>query len=109
MDLNYKVVYTDSAIDDLNSILSYLNGYGNPNILIHFKKEISNKLEVIKSFPQPYRVIFRQHGYDYRKMIVKNYIFVYYVDAIKNELIIFRIFHELEDYQNKLGASESEV
>ena len=63
MDLNYKVVYTDSAIDDLNSILSYLNGYGNPNILIHFKKEISNKLEVIKSFPQSYRVIFRQHGY----------------------------------------------
>ncbi|MCR1960400.1 type II toxin-antitoxin system RelE/ParE family toxin [Thomasclavelia cocleata] len=83
MDLNYKVVYTDSAIDDLNSILSYLNGYGNPNILIHFKKEIS--------FSQSYRVIFRQYGYDYRKMIVRNYIFVYYVDEIKNELIIFRI------------------
>nr|WP_289757268.1 hypothetical protein [Thomasclavelia cocleata] len=53
--------------------------------------------------------MFRQHDYDYRKMIVRNYIFVYYVDEIKNELIIFRIFHELEDYQNKLGASESKV
>ena len=50
MNLNYKVVYTDSAIDDLNSILSYLSGYGNPNILTYFKKEIDNKLEIIKNF-----------------------------------------------------------
>lgn len=109
MNLNYKVVYTDSAIDDLNSILSYLSGYGNPNILTYFKKEIDNKLEIIKNFPQSYRVIFRQHGYDYRKMIVRNYIFVYYIDEVKNELVIFRIFHELEDYQNKLSDSKSEV
>lgn len=109
MALNYKVVYTDSAINDLNSILSYLSGYGNPNILTRLKKEIDNKLEVIKTFPQSYRVIFRQHGYDYRKMIVRNYVFVYYVDETKKELVIFRIFHELEDYQNKLGTVEHEA
>ena len=83
MNLNYKVVYTDSVIDDLNSILSCLSGYGNPNILTYFKKEIDNKLEIIKNFPQSYRVIFRQHGYVYRKMIVRNYIFVYCIDEIK--------------------------
>ncbi|WP_349814255.1 type II toxin-antitoxin system RelE/ParE family toxin [Thomasclavelia cocleata] len=70
---------------------------------------MDNKLEIIKNFPQSYRVIFRQHDYDYRKMIVRNYIFVYYIDEIKNELVIFRIFHELEDYQNKLSDSKSEV
>ncbi|NDO43396.1 type II toxin-antitoxin system RelE/ParE family toxin [Thomasclavelia cocleata] len=70
---------------------------------------MDNKLEIIKNFPQSYRVIFRQYDYDYRKMIVRNYIFVYYIDEIKNELVIFRIFHELEDYQNKLSDSKSEV
>lgn len=35
-----------------------------------------------------------------------HYIFVYYIDSINKEITIFRIFHELEDYQNKLGMAD---
>ena len=103
MDLIYNVAYTESAISDLDRILSYLKGYENPMILTRFKEEIDDKLYNIKRFPKLYSVVFKQHGYDYRKLIVRNYIFVYYVDEKNQEIVIFRIFHELEDYYGCLG------
>ncbi len=103
MDLNYKIVYTESAVNDLDKILTYLSNYGNPMILTNFKNEINHKLDTIKLFPESNAVVFSQHDYNYRKMIIRSYIFVYYVDELNHEINIFRIFHELEDYQNKLG------
>ncbi|WP_353956713.1 hypothetical protein [Allocoprobacillus halotolerans] len=50
-------------------------------------------------------MILKRHQYDYRKIIIRHYIFVYLVDDINKEITIFRIFHELEDYQNKLGIN----
>lgn len=103
MDLIYKIEYTDSAINDLEHIISYLSDYGNPMIISNFKNEIKRSLDNIKFFPKSHPIIYQQHGYDYHKLIIKNYIFIYHIDENNCKLIIFRIFHELEDYQNKLG------
>ena len=103
MDLNYKILYTDSAIDDLDKIISYLSGYKNPYIMTRFKRDIDESLDRIKLHPKSYPVILKHHQYEYRKLIIRHYIFVYYIDSINKEITIFRKFHELEDYQNKLG------
>lgn len=102
MDLNYKILYTDSAIGDLDKILSYLSGYKNPFILTKFKHDIDKNLERIKLHPKSHPVILKHHQYEYRKLIIHHYIFVYFVDSTNKEITIFRIFHELEDYQNRL-------
>lgn len=51
MDLNYKIFYTDSAINDLNKILSYLSGYKNPYILTKFRQDIDENLKIIRIYP----------------------------------------------------------
>ena len=107
MDSTYKIKYTDSAINNLDHILSYLSDYDNPIIITNFKNEVKRKLDNIKSFPESHTVVFNQHGYDYRKLIIKNYIFVYYADKKNHEIVIFRFFHELEDYQDKLGINHN--
>lgn len=101
--MNYKILYTDSAINDLDKILSYLSGYKDPFILTKFKQDIDENVDKIKLHPKSYPVILKHHQYDYRQLIIRHYIFVSYIDSINREIIIFRIFHELEDYQNKLG------
>ena len=105
MDLTYKILYTDSAIDDLDKILSYLSGYKNPLILTKFKHDIDENLERIRLYQKSHPVILKRHQYEYRKLIIHHYIFVYIVDSANREITIFRIFHELEDYQNRLGRS----
>lgn len=106
MDLNYRILYTDSAIDDLDKILSYLSGYKNPFILIKLKHDIDENLERIRLHPKSHTVILKRHQYEYRKLIICHYIFVYFVDSANKEITIFRIFHELEDYQNRLGTND---
>lgn len=105
MDLTYKILYTDSAIDDLDKILSYLSGYKNPLILTKCKHDIDENLGRIRLHPKSHPVILKRYQYEYRKLIIHHYIFVYFVDSANKEITIFRIFHELEDYENRLGTN----
>ena len=105
MDLNYEILYTDSATDDLGKILSYLSGYKNPFILTKFKHDIDENLERIRLHPKSHPIIFKRHQYEYRKLIIHHYIFVYFLDNANKEITIFRIFHELEDYENRLATN----
>lgn len=81
MDLNYKILYTDSAVNDLDKILSYLSGYKNPFILTKFKHDIDENLERIMLYPKSHPVIIKRHQYEYRKLIIHHYIFIYFVDC----------------------------
>lgn len=47
------------------------------------------------------KLFFEQHGYKYCKLIIKNYIFIYTIDEDTKVIYLMRIFHELEDYENK--------
>ena len=73
MDLNNKILYTDSAIGDLDKILSYLSGYKNPYILTKFKHDIDENLERIRLHPKSHPVILKHHRYEYRKLIIHHY------------------------------------
>lgn len=81
MDLTNKILYTDSAIDDLDKILSYLSGYKYPFILTKFKHDIDENLERIRLHPKSHPVILKHHQYKYRKLIIHHYIFIYFVDC----------------------------
>lgn len=101
--MTYRIKYNELAIEDLTKIMTYLSGYHDPQVLSNFDNTINNKFSMIKHHPHGSPIIYSQHGFDYRKLVVKSYIFVYYVDDVDKEVTIFRVFHELEDYQSKLG------
>lgn len=61
MDLNYKILYMDSAIDDLDKILFYLSGYKNPFIFPRFKQDIDECLGRIKLYPNFHLIILKHH------------------------------------------------
>ena len=101
--MTYNVKYSEPAIEDLNKILTYLSGYHSPRVLSNFDNTIKEKILMIKHYPNISPIVYSQHGFDYHKLVVNSYIFVYTVDNDNQEITIFRVFHELEDYQRKLG------
>lgn len=103
MDLNYKIGYTRAARRDLEKIIEYLSDFDNPAIISRFRENIDRKVETIKFQPYVHMVVIERHGYKFRKFIVKGYIFIYFIDEEKKFIQIFRVFHELEDYENKIG------
>lgn len=103
MESSYNLRYTKAATKDLEKIMDYLAGYGNPNIMINLQKEIDRKTASVIFQPYINMAVLKLHGYDFRRIIIKGYIFIYYIDEDSKDVLIFRIFHELEDYENKLG------
>lgn len=103
MAISYKVIYNEYAIEDLRKIILYLSSYHSPQVLDNFDNAIQEKLGMIKHHPHISPIVYSQHGFDGGNMFVKSYIFVYLVDDKKDEITILRVFHELEDYQRKLG------
>lgn len=103
MGLNYDLRYTAIAKKDLEKILDYLTGYCNSDIIIKFQKEIDRKIKSVMFQPYINMVVLHFHGYDFRRIIIKGYFFIYYIDEDLNNILIFRIFHGLEDYENKFG------
>lgn len=103
MDSIYKIGYTRAARRDLERIIEYLSGFNNPSIISTFHENIERKIETIKFQPYVHMVVIERHEYKFRKFIVKGYIFIYFIDEENKFIQIFRIFHELEDYENKIG------
>lgn len=103
MESIYNLRYTKAATKDLEKIMDYLADYGNPNIIINFQNEIDRKTDSVMFQPYINMVVFHLQGYDFRRIVIKGYIFIYYVDEDSKDVFIFRIFHELEDYENKFG------
>lgn len=103
MDSIYEISYTYSAVHDLERIIAYLSDFNNSIIIRRFYKEIEQKIDIIKVQPYIHMVVLERHGYKFRKFMVKSYIFMYYIDEENKSIQIFRVFHELEDYENKIG------
>ena len=66
--------------------MNYLSSYRSPQVIDNFDNAIQEKMRI-----------------NYHKLVIKSYIFVYIVDDTNEAITILRVFHELEDYQRKLG------
>ena len=103
MATSYKIIYNEFAIEDLRKIMNYLSSYRSPQVIDNFDNAIQEKMRLIKHHPHISPIVYSQHGFNYHKLVIKSYIFVYIVDDTNEAITILRVFHELEDYQRKLG------
>lgn len=103
--MDYKVVVTQDAEEDLDKFLWYLihekgNRQAAKNVLDDFEmtKEMLSKVAgSLKDCDNP---ILRMLGYKRINFMKHRYFMLYRI--IDNEVIIDNIFHELQDYENKI-------
>jgi len=56
MDSDFKICWTDEAINNLESILNYLEYKWTEHEIENFKKKLIKQIELIKNNPQIFRV-----------------------------------------------------
>lgn len=74
--------------------------YENYDFIRKFKNEMSNVLKNLKQFPKLYPISFRKGDIEYRKFYVRKYVFIYCLDEEKKSVMIIRIHHQNQNYQN---------
>lgn len=99
--MSFKVKFTDTAKDDLRSIVTYIaEQCKDKNVAVAFINELREKTRILETFPEsgaiPDDRIMKNS--DYRFLVHKEYLIFYrYIDK-ENTSYILSIFNAKRDY-----------
>jgi addiction module RelE/StbE family toxin len=94
----YKISFLDKAKDDITEIYRYISEtFSSPRAANNLMDEIDKSISYLEQNPMLYPLS-KIDGY--RKCVVKNYIVIYRVDDINKEILIVRVFHGTQNYEN---------
>ena len=91
-----KIVFTESAIKDLDSIIDYIvNTLDNPNYANKLLGKISGALDIVAEFPESCPLIENDLMVrkDIRKSIIESYILFYIYDKTNRIVFVLRIVY----------------
>lgn len=95
MELKYVINYDNSFKREIRRIYEYISEELNEiKIANKFLKIIDNKIKILEIFPFAYKLYRKEDEFEYRKLIVKNYIIIYKVNLKKREIFISHIYNQ---------------
>jgi plasmid stabilization system protein ParE len=101
----YKLVTLQEARDDKKRIMDYIRReYHFPSYAKRLSGEFVKSFSRIKSMPYSCPVLQTEvpTEREFRKLIVREYIVLYWVDEEKRQITVARIFHGKQDYMSKI-------
>ena len=96
MDSDFKVVWTDEAIDNLEAILDYLDHVWTQREVDNFKKKLGKKIELIEQNPK----IFPVSAYNprLRKAVLSRQTTIFY-EIADHVINLVYLFNSKQDIQ----------
>lgn len=100
---NYTILWSPSFKEELNKIYEYIAfKLKEPIIARKFYQEIIGSLNTLKTFPERYPKLLLNNNKDIRKIHFKNYIIIYSINYLNQQVYILHIFHDSQNYFNQL-------
>ncbi|MGN1468023.1 MAG: type II toxin-antitoxin system RelE/ParE family toxin [Ruminococcus sp.] len=101
----YKLEFLPSALRDMTDIAYYIgHKLSNPSAAKNLADEMIQTAEKTAGFPYSYPLCIpvKPLKYEYRKIIVHNYIMFYYVDENAKSVTIARVIYGKSNYNHNL-------
>lgn len=95
----FRVLVTDEAATDLESIVSYLSGaFAEPGAAVDLLDAFDEFVQNVSAFPEMYPSVreLRLSRLGYRKAALKKYIALYRVQG--KDVLVAHVFHQSQDY-----------
>ncbi len=90
--MDFKVILTDQAIDDVRSIAGYI-ARDDPAGAVVFGDKLIEKALTLNKFPEQGRVVPEVGDPVFRELSLRPYPIIYEVDKIHQEVYIVRFWH----------------
>lgn len=94
--MDYKIFWTQEAIDNLESILEYLSANFSNQEIDKFKKKLSKQIELIQKFPQMFPV--SSYNTKLRKAVLSKQNTVFY-EVKENVIHLVYLFVNYQDIE----------
>ena len=104
-NMAYKIVETQLAGQDLDSILEYIAlSLANPSAAAAFADKVEKCYLGLQSMPMMYELCRDKHlrAFGYRKVSIGNHIMIYKINELDKTVVIMRFFYGRQDYKRLL-------
>ena len=107
--MNYKIIYSPLALDDLRNIYSYISfELKSPDTAAKQVKKIRERIKALNTLPERYSLVDWEpwKSIDMRKIPVSNYTVFYKVDSSELSVTIVRIIYSGRDIEYIINNTE---
>ena len=97
----YRLEYLQSALNDITEIIGYIvSELKNPIAARNLSEQFLKAAENLTEFPyfNPLYNTVKPLKYEYRKIVIGNYIMFYWIDEINKTVVISRVIYAKRDY-----------
>ena len=105
MDIRFKVVLTAKAKKELDSIYDYISkSLMADKAANNLMNKIHNSILRLEEMPESCSLIeqYKDRRYQYRKLVINNYVAIYRVDRENHRVYIVRIVYGGRNYLNEI-------
>jgi plasmid stabilization system protein ParE len=95
--VDFKLIWTDSAIYDLGAIVRYISSQSGPEVARKIGFEIYDTAQILKRFPEAGSILPEQDSARWRKLIVRSWKIAYKLDHDAKVAFIARVWHASRD------------
>ncbi len=101
MENNYEYIILDKAVSDMENIFDYISHtLMSENSALKLISKFEEKIELAASNPKLYPVVITDLSkYEYRKIVIENYIIAYRIIEKNETILILRVLNKLQDWQ----------
>lgn len=103
--MQYNIVYTRLAKNDIHGILPYISEtLKAPRAALNWVSDLEKSIKTLEKFPYSYQVYISNKALEneYRFITVKKYLVFYTVEEEKKTVLISRVFYGPMDCSNRL-------
>ncbi len=103
--MKYELEYLPSAQRDMLDIVTYIGKVlCNPIAADRLAHKFIDEVEKVRDFPysMPMYYPIRELEHDYRKLLVDNYIMLYWVEEVRHCVTVARVIYAKSDYSKSL-------
>ncbi len=105
MDIKYEVVLTERAKIELSEIYDYISkSLMAEKVANNFINKLKNNILMLEDMPEICSKLeqYIDKEYQYRKLVINNYVAIYRVDKENKKVYIVRIVYGGRNYLNEL-------
>ena len=102
LEYSYSIKQEETFKNDLKNIYKYIAyDLSEKRAAIKFVNTVISKLKNLQVFPYAYKLYKKEENFEYRKLIVKNYIIIYKINLKEKEIFILHIYNQKVNYHKK--------
>ncbi len=101
----YKLEYLPAALQDLTEIARYIShSLNNPHAANNLSEEIVERVNQLTEAPyaNPSYISIKPLTHEYRKLLIKNWLALYWIDEYAKTVTVARIIYAKRNYERLL-------